>query len=443
MENTSLPSQALILPENFDFSEDFKYAFDLMHSDARCIFITGRAGCGKSTLLTYFVQKTLKKVALLASTGLAALRIRGQTIHSFFGFPPRLITNDDIRTMYRRDLYVSLDAIVIDEISMVRADLMDGIDWFLRKNRAEKNKPFGGVQMIFFGDMYQLPPVVSNREEGQYLSLSYASPYFFDAHVFSQVHMETVELTKVYRQKDRNFISILNAIRENNIDYDMVEEINLRHTPYATDDPNCVTLTTTNARALAINEAKLAELKEPEFTFYGIAEGEYFNNNQRECPTDPILTLKKGAQVIFVKNDIKKRWVNGDIGTIVKIDNTMIQVEITRVDQTKTYPVEREIWEMIRYVFDPVTGNIKTETIGTFIQYPLKLAWAITIHKGQGATFDKVHIDLGRRTFAHGQTYVALSRCRSLEGLTLERPLRLSDIQVDGRITAFLNKTSG
>ncbi len=431
-----------MLPDDFDFNEDFKYAFDLMHSDAQCIFITGRAGCGKSTLLTYFVQKTLKKVVLLASTGVAALRIRGQTIHSFFGFPPRLITKDNIKTMRKRNLFKSIDAIIIDEISMVRADLMDGIDLFLRKNRAEKNKPFGGIQMIFFGDMYQLPPVISNIEEGQYLSLSYASPYFFDAHVFSQVHMETVELRKVYRQRDRNFIHILNAIRENNIDYDMVEEINRRHIPYAADDPHCVTLTTTNARAFAINEVKMAELKEPELSFYGIAEGEYFKNDKRECPTDPILTLKKGAQVIFVRNDTNKRWVNGDIGTIVKIDNAMIQVEITREDQAKIYPVERETWEMIRYVFDPGTGIIITETIGTFTQYPLKLAWAITIHKGQGATFDKVHIDLGWRTFAHGQAYVALSRCRSLEGLTLERPLRPNDIRVDGRIVQFLKNTN-
>ena len=433
-------SHSIHVPDDLDVNEDFQRALNIMNSNARCIFITGRAGTGKSTLLTYFVQKTLKKVVILASTGVAALRVRGQTIHSFFGFPPRIVTGDDIKAMRNRELYEALDTVIIDEVSMVRADLIDGIDQFLRINRNERRSPFGDVQMIFFGDLFQLPPVISGDSEGQYLSFRYASPYFFDAHVFSQVNMDVVELKKVYRQKNHRFITILNTIREGHADHTLLTKINERHGPPSQSEPNLVTLTTTNDRALTINNAKLAELPHNEFNFYGVQEGEYLQG-QKEFPADLVLRLKKDAQVLFVKNDMKKRWVNGDIGTVVTVDYNMIEVGITRNGRVMVYPVERETWEIIRYRFDPETTNIVAEVVGTFTQYPLKLAWAITIHKSQGGTFSNVHIDLGRGTFAHGQAYVALSRCRSLKGMTLERPFRLSDIRVDGRIAGFLNTT--
>jgi ATP-dependent DNA helicase PIF1 len=431
-------SHSIHVPDNLDVNEDFQRALDVMNSNARCIFITGRAGMGKSTLLTYFIQKTLKKVVVLASTGVAALRVRGQTIHSFFGFPPRIITGEDIKAMRNRELYETLDTVIIDEVSMVRADLMDGIDQFLRINRNERRSPFGGVQMIFFGDLFQLPPVISGDSEGQYLSFRYASPYFFDAHVFSQVNMDVVELRKVSRQKNRRFITMLNTIREGRADSALIAKINEWHGPPPPSASDLVTLTTTNDRALTINNAKLAELPHNEFNFYGVPEGEYLQG-QKEFPADLVLRLKKDAQVLFVKNDMKKRWVNGDIGTVVTVDYNMIEVGINRNNRVTVYPVEKETWEVIRYRFDHETGNIVADVVGKFTQYPLKLAWAITIHKSQGATFDRVHIDFGRGTFAHGQAYVALSRCRSFKGMTLERPFRLSDIRVDGRIVHFFN----
>ncbi|MDD5006964.1 MAG: DEAD/DEAH box helicase [Syntrophorhabdaceae bacterium] len=433
-------SHTIHVPYDLDLNEDFQRALTVMNGNARCVFITGRAGTGKSTLLTYFVQNILKKVVVLASTGIAALRVRGQTIHSFFGFPPRIVTGDDIRAMRNRELYEALDTVIIDEVSMVRADLMDGIDQFLRINRNERRSPFGGVQVIFFGDLFQLPPVISGDDEGQYLSFRYASPYFFDAHVFSQVKMEVIELGKVYRQKNRRFITMLNTIREGRADNALIAKINERHGLPSQSEPNLVTLTTTNDRALTINNAKLAELPHNEFNFYGVPEGKYLQG-QKEFPADLVLRLKKDAQVLFVKNDMKKRWVNGDIGTVVTVDYNMIEVGINRNNRVTVYPVEKETWEVIRYRFDYETGNIIADVVGTFTQYPLKLAWAITIHKSQGATFDRVHIDLGRGAFAHGQAYVALSRCRSLKGITLERLLRLSDIRVDGRIVHFFKKT--
>jgi len=431
-------SHTIYVPDDLDLNEDFQRALNIMNSSARCVFVTGRAGTGKSTLLTYFVKNTLKKVVVLASTGVAALRVRGQTIHSFFGFPPRIVTDEDIKTMRNRELYEALDTVIIDEVSMVRADLMDGIDRFLRINRNERRSPFGGVQVIFFGDLFQLPPVISGDSEGQYLGFRYASPYFFDAHVFSQVNIEVIDLKKVYRQKNRRFITMLNMIREGRADNALIAKINERHAPPSQSETNLVTLTTTNDRALTINNAKLSGLPHSECNFYGIPEGEYLQG-QKEFPADLVLRLKKDAQVLFVKNDMKKRWVNGDIGTVVTVDHNMIEVGIIRNDRVTVYPVEKETWEVIRYRFDNETGNIVADVVGTFTQYPLKLAWAITIHKSQGATFDKVHIDLGRGAFAHGQAYVALSRCRSLKGITLERPLRLSDIRVDGRIVHFFN----
>lgn len=429
-------SHTIYVPDDLDLNEDFQRALNIMNSSTKCIFITGRAGTGKSTLLTYFVKNTLKKVVVLASTGVAALRVRGQTIHSFFGFPPRIVTDEDIKTMRNRELYEALDTVIIDEVSMVRADLMDGIDRFLRINRNERRSPFGGVQVIFFGDLFQLPPVISGDSEGQYLGFRYASPYFFDAHVFSQVNIEVIDLKKVYRQKNRRFITMLNMIREGRADNALIAKINERHAPPSQPEPNLVTLTTTNDMALTINNAKLSGLPHPECNFYGIPEGEYLQG-QKEFPADLVLRLKKDAQVLFVKNDMKKRWVNGDIGTVVTVDYNIIEVGIIRNDRVTVYPVEKETWEVIRYRFDHETGNIVADVVGTFTQYPLKLAWAITIHKSQGATFDRIHIDLGRGAFAHGQAYVALSRCRSLKGITLERPLRLSDIRVDGRIVHF------
>jgi len=231
---------------------------------------------------------------------------------------------------------------------------------------------------------------------------------------------------------------MLNMIREGRADNALIAKINERHTPPSQSEPNLVTLTTTNDRALTINNEKLSGLPHHECNFYGIPEGEYLQG-QKEFPADLVLRLKKDAQVLFVRNDMKKRWVNGDIGTVVAVDHNMIEVGINRNNRDAVYPVEKETWEVIRYRFDHGTGNIVADVVGTFTQYPLKLAWAITIHKSQGATFDRVHIDLGRGAFAHGQAYVALSRCRSFKGITLERPLRLSDIRVDGRIVHFFS----
>ncbi len=418
-------------------SQEFRFILDEMEKSDRNMFVTGKAGTGKSTLLSLFMATTQKKAVVLAPTGIAALHVGGQTIHSFFGFPPRILQKSDIKKRYNSKLYLSTELIIIDEISMVRADVLDNIDYFLRLNRNSK-QPFGGVQMVFMGDLFQLPPVISSREELQYFHSTYQGPYFFNAHVFSTgtFEMETIELRKIYRQEERHFIRLLEAVRTNRMDYEDLEDLNTRHIPDFEPEEGYVTLTSRNSIADSINERKINEIKEPFRSFSGQLEGEY---DLRLMPTDKVLNLKKGAQVMFIRNDPERRFYNGMIGKIIRLEDDLIEVEISdRENKSSIIEVTKATWEIQKYKINEKDPNkLDSEVVGSFKQYPLKLAWAITIHKSQGKTFEKVVIDMGSGAFEHGQTYVALSRCRSLTGIVLKQKLRPRDICTDERIVTF------
>ena len=402
------------------------------------VFISGRAGTGKSTLLRLFKETTKKQVVVLAPTGVAALNVRGQTIHSFFRFPPGIILNSSIRKHKNQNIFKKLEVLVIDEISMVRADMLDNIDYFLRLNR-ESPLPFGGVQMVFIGDLFQIPPVVSQIIEKQHISSTYETPYFFSSNVLlnKELHIEFIELDEVFRQSDRRFINLLESIRTNQMDWELLEELNTRYNPDVIKDGQYITLCSRNAIANNINHARLEEIESGIFFYEAVIEGEF---PPAIYPAEAILALKVGAQVIFLRNDPDKKFVNGTIGRITYLDNFTIKAEISlsgKVSEIEVYP---EIWENTRYAFDTDDNSrIKQEVIGTFNQFPIKLAWAITIHKSQGKTFENVKIDMGQGAFAHGMTYVALSRCRTFEGIILNTPIKPRDIMVDNTVVEFLD----
>ncbi len=417
-----------------ELSDDYKYVLDKIENTNETLFITGRAGTGKSTLLKLQLRTTKKKTVVLAPTGVAALNVKGQTIHSFFGFPPKPLAKSEIKKRRFRKIYEKIDVIVIDEISMVRADMLDNIDYFLQINR-NNPMPFGGVQMIFFGDLFQLPPVVAGEEEKMLISLYYDSPYFFSAKIFNMLEMEMVELRKVYRQEERHFIRLLDAVRLNKMDYDDLDDLNERYVPDFNPEENHITLSTRNMIVNSINKKELDNIPLDEYTYLAKVTG---NFSERVFPTDPLLKLKLGAQVMFVKNDPGKKFVNGTLGKIKFLDIDKIRVEINREGKKEIIQVEKDTWEINKYKINEKDNNkIETEVIGTFEQYPLKHAWAITIHKSQGKTFDRVIIDMGRGAFEHGQTYVALSRCRTLEGIVLKQKLKPSDILVDERVVQY------
>ncbi|MFZ1454497.1 MAG: AAA family ATPase, partial [Saprospiraceae bacterium] len=396
-------------------SHEFSGILDQLEYTDDHLFVTGKAGTGKSTLLQIFRNTTKKRVVVLAPTGIAALNVKGQTIHSFFGFPPRLINKSEIEIRKFNKVYKNLDMIIIDEISMVRADIIDNIDYFLRINR-NINAPFGGVQMIFFGDLFQLPPIISSIVEREYFRTTYHTPYFFSARVISEISMKMVELIHVYRQEERYFINLLDSIRTNSLDYDDFMFINQRHQATPEDDDYYITLCSRNDIANKINENELKAIQSPVFEFQASVAGEF---NPQLFPTEYNLNLKTGAQVMFVKNDLQKQFVNGTIGIIDELTGDTIKVRILEnTESEKIIDVDQQEWEILKYEMDQQKpGNISTKVIGTFKQYPLKLAWAITIHKSQGKTFDKVIIDMGSGAFESGQTYVALSRCRTLDGI--------------------------
>lgn len=416
-------------------SDEFTGILNQLEYTSDSMFITGRAGTGKSTLLQVFRNTTKKRVVVLAPTGIAALNVRGQTIHSFFGFPPRLLNRSEIELRKNNRIYKNIDTIIIDEISMVRADMIDNIDVFLRINRRE-NTPFGGVQMIFFGDLFQLPPIVSTPFEKEYFKTTYQTPYFFSAQIVKSIELKMLELTHVYRQAERQFINLLDAIRLNQMDYDDILFVNERYTPLPEDDDFYITLCSRNDIANRINEQEIKAITTPAFEFTAQIVGEF---NPQLFPTEYNLVLKQGAQVMFVKNDLQKQYVNGTIGIIEDISYDLIMVRIPdERGYEKVITVDKQEWEILKYEQDREKPNqISSKVVGTFKQYPLKLAWAITIHKSQGKTFDNVIIDLGGGAFESGQTYVALSRCRTLQGIVLKQPLRPRDIIVDERIAEY------
>jgi len=427
----------------FDFNEEFSRAFDLLENTKQHVFITGKAGTGKSTLLEYFRDHTTKNVAVLAPTGVAAVNVRGQTIHSFFRFKPD-ITVDRVRAIRLRkadrELYENLDTVMIDEVSMMRADLLDCIDAFLRIHGPHSRKPFGGVQLVFIGDLYQLPPVVTRHEESVFREF-YESPYFFSAKVFPQLDVAVVDLSKIYRQQDDAFVALLNAIRHNDVGPEVLEQLNQRFIPGFVPPENdfFVYLTTTNAIADRVNQRQLERLRAEDFCFQAKVEGAF---DDKLLPTKELLEMKIGAQVMLLNNDSSGRWVNGSIGKVLAVGEDLSGTQVVQVELENGREVEVGpfTWEMFRFYFDEVTRRLESETVGSFMQYPLKLAWAVTIHKSQGKTFSKVVLDIGSGAFAHGQTYVALSRCTHLEGIVLRRPISPRDIIVDPTISQFMNR---
>lgn len=409
------------------------------------VFLTGKAGTGKSTLLRNLIKQISKRYIILAPTGIAALNVEGQTLHSFFQFEPRpyLPHDKDLADLPKKqELLEKLDLIIIDEISMVRCDLMNAIDLSLRKN-LKNNLPFAGKQLLVIGDLFQLPPVVDNKkkEEVEILDSNYKTPYFFSAVVFEKgFKYHIIELEKVYRQKDKEFIHLLNGVRENLIQPHYLSQLNQQYNPeYVADSKEFeIILATTNEIVKQTNYKEIQRLVGELFEFNATATGVFLRErSESKLPADRILQVKEGAQVMFVKNDQEKRWVNGSLGKVVSIVNGSLKVKLDTNDQI--YDVQKVTWESYEYLWNKEEEKVEKNINGEFTQFPLKLAWAVTIHKSQGQSFNKIIIDLGNGAFAAGQTYVALSRCRSFAGITLKTKINGRDIKTDERVKRFLD----
>jgi hypothetical protein len=402
----------------------------LVDGGARVVFVSGNAGTGKTTLIQYLRENVARHSVVLAPTGVAALNAGGATVHSFFRFPPRIQDPGAIHIPEDRRLYQRLELLVIDEVSMLRADVLDNIDYFLRACNDDPS-PFGGVQMLLLGDMFQLPPVVPPAEWDVLADRGYESPYFFSASCLQGVDMEHIELDEIFRQSDPEFISILNRLRVGEDIKAAMERLNgWCGEPEGDHD---ITLTCTNRAADTINGDALAGLPSEERVFVGDAEGSFSLSGDR-LPSPQELHLKRGARVMFTKNDEEGRWVNGSLGVVSWLEGSRIEVDI---DGAGIHEVPRATWQSFKYRFDRKADRIVADEAGHYTQFPLMLAWAVTIHKSQGKTLGRVLVDFGSGAFAPGQAYVALSRCRSLDGLRLARPLRASDVRTDARIRRF------
>ena len=452
MERMSLPPLSAEQEELFRLIEDTR----------EHVFVTGRAGTGKSTLLQHLAWNTEKQIAVCAPTGVAALNVEGQTIHSLFRLPIGLIADSELeQSEPARKILNAIDTLVIDEISMVNADVMDAIDRSLRQARRRRSEPFGGVQIVMFGDPYQLAPVPPRGDERKYVDDHYRSFWFFDAHVWAgeapaadglidigrhgaDLHIR--ELTHIHRQSDDGFKAMLNAVRYGVVTADIAGQLNAagaRPVPEPVEgEPPIITLATRNDIVNRINQRHLDALTGPVQTARAEVSGD-FGRGESGYPADAELQLKVGAQVMFLRNDIAgygapggggPRWVNGSIGTVTRIAGGTVRVEL----DGEEHDVEPAVWERFRYAYDPATRKLTRDIVAEFTQFPLRLAWAVTIHKSQGKTYDRAVIDLGSGAFAPGQTYVALSRLTSLDGLYLTRPLRPSDILVDADVRRFM-----
>lgn len=448
---TSAPARAKKTtrePENIDLDNpEFQRAWELLQYTNQSVFLTGKAGTGKSTFLKYITAHTSKPYVVLAPTGIAAVNAGGQTLHSFFRIPFKPITPDD--PDFKRDrlaqrmkypashikLIRNLELIVIDEISMVRADIIDFIDKLLRFYTRNERQPFGGKQLLLVGDVFQLEPVVTG-DMREILRKYYRNFYFFSARAFSDIKIVPIELRKVYRQSDPDFIAMLDRIRSGCPTYDDLGRLNSRVSPLpdpikTTAENFTMTLAARRDMVDHINEAHLEAIKKPTVVFTGTVRGDFPENS---LPTDLELSLKEGAQIVFIKNDPDHRWVNGTIGRVTGLAKDLLEVTL---ENGTTHQLLPEKWANIKYTYSPATKEIKEEELGSFTQYPVKLAWALTVHKSQGLTFNRAIIDLGHGAFAGGQTYVALSRCRSFEGMTLASTVADRDIFVNPAIKAF------
>jgi ATP-dependent DNA helicase PIF1 len=398
------------------------------------IFVTGRAGTGKSTLLNHLSWNTSKQVVICAPTGVAALNVGGQTIHSLFRLPIGVIADHEIEHSAEvRKLLNTIDTLVIDEVSMVNADLLDALDRSLRQARQRPHEAFGGVQVVLFGDPYQLAPVPGDADERAYFADQYRSMWFFDAKVWESTDLTIYELTTIHRQHEGEFKYMLNAVRHGMVTAEIAGRLNETGARTPPTD-NVITLATTNAAVNRINATALARLPGRVLTAKAEVTGEF---GGRAYPADESLELKIGAQVMFLRNDADQRWVNGSVGTVTKIDQ-FVHVEI----DGEEHQVQPATWEKYKYSYSAVTKALKKDIVAEFLQFPLRLAWAVTIHKSQGKTYDRAIVDLGSRSFAPGQTYVALSRISALDGLYLSRDLRPSDIIVDEHVQRFMARAT-
>lgn len=432
-------------------NKEFQDALNLIQYTRQSVFLTGKAGTGKSTFLRYICEHTKKKHVVLAPTGIAAINAGGSTLHSFFKLPfyPLLPDNPDFSlqrgriheffkyTKPHRKLLEELELIIIDEISMVRADIIDAVDRILRVYSRNLREPFGGKQILLVGDVFQLEPVVKG-DEREILNRFYPTPYFFSARVFNQIDLVSIELQKVYRQTDATFVGVLDHIRNNTVG---ATDLQLLNTRYGTQIEESeadmyITLATRHDNVDHINDKKLAELPGEPVTFSGEITGDF---PESSLPTSQELVLKPGAQIIFIKNDFDRRWVNGTIGIISGFDPFEETLYVI-TDDGKECDVKRESWRNIRYKYNEEKKQIEEEELGTFTQYPIRLAWAITIHKSQGLTFSRAVIDFTGGVFAGGQAYVALSRCTSLEGIQLKKPVSRADVFVRPEIIGFAER---
>ena len=426
------------IKKKIELNEEFRLALGLLENTNEHIFLTGKAGTGKSTLLELFRRDTKKNIVVLAPTGVAAVNVSGQTIHSFFGFKPD-ITLAKVKKSRKEylGLFERLETLIIDEVSMVRADLLDCVDKALKKNRGRK-EPFGGVQMVFIGDLYQLPPVVTSAERELFRS-HYKSPYFFDAASLKKIGMRYIELMKVYRQHDSGFANLLNAIRNNTVTPSQLKTLNSRVIEFEDEDllKDHVLLTSRNAAAESMNLKYLSRLEGEPSVFAASSSGEF---KKEYYPAEHSLQLKAGARVMLLNNDRGGRWVNGTIAEVrgAEQDENGTEVVYVELPDGSVEAVYRNKWELFRFKLNEKGTKIESEAVGEFTQYPLKLAWAMTIHKSQGKTFEKVVIDASGGIFAHGQVYVALSRCTSFEGMRLTVPLEKKHILLDWRVVKFI-----
>lgn len=431
-----------------EINPQFKQVLNFVNQTNQAIFLTGKAGTGKTTLLKYIKQNTYKQMAIIAPTGVAAINAGGSTIHSFFqfAFAPFLpffkdngqydfvkMNNPTLKyNSQRRNILKQLELLVIDEISMVRSDLLDQIDFTLRIVRKNWDLPFGGVQLLFIGDMHQLPPVVQ-KEEWKLLEQHYISPYFFDSYVIQRYSPVYIELEKIYRQTDQTFVNLLNQVRNNQLDENGLTQLNARFKANISQSEyqHSITLTTHNRKADEINQRNLENLKSPAFKYHAKVDGLFSDKNY---PVDEALVLKVGTRVMFLKNNAEKNYYNGKIGVITFLSKEKIKVKCE--EDKVEIDVEPEVWRNISYSVENSTKQLTEEILGTFEQLPLRYAWAITIHKSQGLTFDKLIIDAAE-SFSAGQVYVALSRCRSLEGLTLSSKIQINTLVNDKSILNF------
>lgn len=435
--SASPPRQSKVAFVTVILTREQRAVFEAIEGTREHVFVTGRAGTGKSTLLNHLNWNTKKQIVICAPTGVAALNVGGQTIHSLFRLPIGVIADHEIEQNDAvRKILNATDTLIIDEVSMVNADLMDAMDRALRQARQRKAEPFGGVQLVLFGDPYQLAPVPPrDPDERAYFADTYRSMWFFDAKVWREAELRIFELGEVHRQHDDEFKFMLNAVRHGQVTAEIGGRLNGIGARRPLPEHGAITLATRNDTVTRINRAKLHRLPGTSRANEAEINGDY---SGRAYPADEQLELKVGAQVMFLRNDTAvsgegPRWVNGTIGTVTRLDRTVV----VEVDGTE-HEIEQATWEQFKYRWDARQKKLEKEIVAEFTQFPLRLAWAVTIHKSQGASYDTAIIDLGQRVFAPGQTYVALSRLTSLDGLYLERGLRPSDIIVDEHVERFM-----